>query len=79
MNLREIAKSRLQVAARNHQVGALKRLVRVGKLENEIRIKRGIPFAPVLGAGVFVAVLYGDLYWWLVLALQGVAGSGIIH
>ena len=54
-----------------YQVGALKHLVRAEKLKNKIRIKRGIPFAPVLGAGVFIAVLYGDLYWWLVLALQG--------
>jgi len=52
-----------------YQVGVLKRLVRARKLKNEIKIKRGIPFAPALGAGVFIAVLYGDLYWRLVLAL----------
>ncbi|MDI6884107.1 MAG: prepilin peptidase [Hadesarchaea archaeon] len=46
-----------------YQVGALKRLVRARKLKNEIKIKKGIPFAPALGAGVFIAVLYGDLYW----------------
>ncbi len=46
-----------------YQVGVLKRLVREGKLENSIRIKRGMPFAPALGVGVFIAVLYGDLYW----------------
>ena len=55
-----------------YQVGMLKRLVRARKLKNEIKIKRGIPFAPALGAGVFIAVLYGDLYWRLVLALWGV-------
>jgi hypothetical protein len=55
-----------------YQVGMLKRLVRARKLKNEIKIKRGIPFAPALGAGVFIAVLYGDLYWRLMLALQGV-------
>ena len=55
-----------------YQVGALKRLVHKRKLKNEIKIKKGIPFAPALGAGVFIAVLYGDLYWRLMLALQGV-------
>jgi hypothetical protein len=54
-----------------YQVGMLKRLVRAGKLKNKIKIKRGIPFAPALGAGVFIAVLYGDLYWRLILAFQG--------
>lgn len=54
-----------------YQVGALKRLVRARKLKNEIKIKRGIPFAPALAAGAFIAVLYGDVYWRLVLALQG--------
>ncbi len=54
-----------------YQVGVLKRLVRERKLKNEIKIKKGIPFAPALGAGVFIAVLYGDLYWRFVLALQG--------
>jgi hypothetical protein len=54
-----------------YQVGALKRLVRTRKLKNEIKIKRGIPFGPALGAGVFIAVLYGDLYWRLISALWG--------
>lgn len=54
-----------------YQVGVLKRLVRAKKLKNEIKIKRGIPFAPALAAGAFIAVLYGDVYWRLVLALQG--------
>jgi Flp pilus assembly protein protease CpaA len=54
-----------------YQVGALKRLVRARKLKDEIRIKRGIPFGPALGAGVFIAVLYGDLYWRLISALWG--------
>ncbi len=52
-----------------YQVGKLKRFVRARKLKNEIKIKRGIPFAPALGAGVFIAVLYGDLYWKFVLVL----------
>lgn len=55
-----------------YQVGVLKRLARARKLKNEIKLKKGIPFGPALGAGVFIAVLYGDLYWRFVMALQGV-------
>ena len=54
-----------------YQVRVLKGLVRAKKLENVIRIKKGIPFAPALGAGIFIAVLYGDIYWKLVLGLWG--------
>jgi len=52
-----------------YQVGALKRLVRERKLKNHIRIKRGMPFAPALGLGVFVSVFYGDIYWRIILAV----------
>ena len=54
-----------------YQVKALKRLVVERKLKNEIKIKKGLPFAPALGVGVFIAVLYGDMYWRLMLALLG--------
>lgn len=54
-----------------YQVGALKRLVRDGKLKNEIKIKKGMPFAPALGLGLIIAVFYGDLYWRFVLAFIG--------
>lgn len=46
-----------------HQVGVLRRLVRAHKLKNRIRVKRGVPFAPALGAGLLVGLAYGDLYW----------------
>ncbi len=54
-----------------HQIGSLKILVRDGKLENIIKVKRGLPFAPALGAGVLIAVLYGDLYWQFLLSVFG--------
>ena len=54
------------------QVSELKRLARAGKIEEDhLKIKRGIPFAPALGAGVAVSVLHGDLYWGLIRALSG--------
>lgn len=52
-----------------YQVGALKRLVRERKLKNYIKLKKGIPFAPALGLGVFIAIFYGDLYWELICSL----------
>lgn len=54
-----------------YQVGALKKLVRAKKIKNHIKINRGLPFAPALGIGVFIAVFYGDIYWRLVLLLFG--------
>jgi len=54
-----------------YQVRALKKLVQARKISNHIRIKRGLPFAPALGAGVFIAVFYGDVYWQLVHWLFG--------
>lgn len=54
-----------------YQVGALKRLVRGGKLKNYIKLKKGIPFAPALGLGVAIGIFYGDLYWGFILALTG--------
>jgi len=53
-----------------HQVGALKRLVKRRKLENRIKLKRGMPFAPALGAGTFIGVVYGDIYWAFLSAIS---------
>jgi Flp pilus assembly protein protease CpaA len=54
-----------------YQIGMLKRLVREQRLKNFIRIKKGMPFAPAFGLGVFITVFYGDLYYRLVLTLVG--------
>ena len=54
-----------------YQVGVLKKLALNKKIENNIRIKKGLPFAPALAAGVLIAVFYGDIYWRLVLQLFG--------
>lgn len=53
-----------------HDVEVLRELVRKGKLEDRIRIKKGVPFAPAIGAGVFAAIIYGGLYWRIMLALM---------
>lgn len=45
------------------QVEELQTLVREGKLEDKIKIKKGMPFAPAFGAGVFIGLFYGSIYW----------------
>jgi len=50
------------------QVKNLKRLVRTKKLENRLKVKRGMPFAPLLAVGLLIGVFYGDLYWMILSA-----------
>ena len=50
------------------EIQELKKLVSQGKLEDKIRVKIGMPFAPALAAGLLVAVSLGDLYW-LILSI----------
>lgn len=54
-----------------YQVGVLRRLVRERKIKDELKIKKGMPFAPALAAGVFVTVLFGDIYWQFMIRLFG--------
>ncbi len=60
-----------------YQVGALKKLVRAGKLSDSIRIKKGMPFAPALGAGLLIAVVYGDIYWRIAAWLTGTSAQSL--
>jgi len=55
------------------QVRALRQLVQRGKLKNSIRIKKGMPFAPAFGLGVFITVFFGDIYWYIIGALSGLS------
>jgi prepilin signal peptidase PulO-like enzyme (type II secretory pathway) len=54
------------------QIRVLRKLVAEGRLENRLKVKKGMPFAPSLAAGLLSALLYGDLYWALILGLRGV-------
>lgn len=54
-----------------YQIGVLKKLVREGRIKDELKIKKGMPFAPALAAGVFVTVLFGDIYWQIMIRLFG--------
>ncbi|MGB9613823.1 MAG: A24 family peptidase C-terminal domain-containing protein, partial [Candidatus Margulisiibacteriota bacterium] len=54
-----------------YQIVALRKLVKEGKIKDELRIKKGMPFAPALAAGVFVTVFFGDIYWQFIIGLFG--------
>jgi hypothetical protein len=54
-----------------YQVGVLKRLARGHRLRGTIKLKRGMPFAPALGAGIFIGIFYGDLYLGFLRVLAG--------
>ncbi len=49
------------------EVRELKRLAAEGRIPDKLRVKVGIPFAPVMLAGLVLAALFGDLYWALIL------------
>lgn len=54
-----------------YQVGVLKKLVRSKKTDNRLKIKPGLPFGPALAAGAFILVIFGDIYWTLILSFFG--------
>lgn len=56
---------------REEQIERLRDLVRDGKLENRFLVKKAMPFAPALLLGFLVSILYGDIFWWLVLRMAG--------
>lgn len=47
---------------RDYQIGGLLRLWKEGELERPLKIKRTFPFAPIIAAGTFLAVFFGNLY-----------------
>ena len=52
------------------QIRVLRRLAREGKIKDELKLKRGMPFAPLLATGLVVGIFYGDLYWKLLFAVM---------
>lgn len=48
------------------QIARLRRLVEEGRLKNRMKVKKGMPFAPSLAAGLLSSLLCGDLYWALI-------------
>lgn len=45
------------------QIETLNELVKENKLENEITVKKGMPYGPALFIGLFISVIFGDLFW----------------
>ncbi len=57
-----LANPRRAAGLTKEQIRKLQELVRQGKLKDEIKIKKGIPYGPFLATGFIVGVLFGDLY-----------------
>lgn len=70
---RVLADSRVAAGVTRGQVRALRQLVKRGKLKDSIMIKKGMPFAPAFGLGVFISVFFGDIYWFIVVAISGIS------
>jgi preflagellin peptidase FlaK len=70
---RVLADPRVAAGVTRGQVRALRQLVKRGKLKDSIRIKKGMPFAPAFGLGVFISVFFGDIYWFIVVAISGIS------
>jgi preflagellin peptidase FlaK len=69
---RVLADPRVAAGVTRGQVRALRQLVKRGKLNDSIRIKKGMPFAPAFGLGVFITVFFGDIYWFVVHAISAI-------
>lgn len=69
---RKFSDPRRAAGISRYYVGVLRKLVREGKLEDHIRIKKGTPFAPAIAAGTFAGVFCGGLYWRILLGLWGI-------
>jgi preflagellin peptidase FlaK len=70
---RVLADPRVAAGVTRSQAHALKQLVKRGKLKDSIRIKKGMPFAPAFGLGVFISVFFGDIYWFFIVAISGIS------
>lgn len=46
---------------RGEEIETLRELVAQGKIRDEFRIRRGMPFAPAILIGLMVSLLIGDL------------------
>lgn len=55
------------------QIERLKNLVNEGKLENKFLVRKAMPFAPALFLGFLTSYFFGDVLWWLILKVSGLA------
>jgi Flp pilus assembly protein protease CpaA len=70
-NIRVYADPSRAAGLTRHQVGVLKGLARERKISGTIKLKKGMPFAPALAAGMIIGVVYADFYWILLRAFVG--------
>lgn len=61
MKNRKIIASTKAAGVEKEEINALKKLVREGKLEDRIRIKKSMPFAPAILLGLLISLTIGDI------------------
>jgi hypothetical protein len=59
---RVYANPRRAAGLTKEEIRELKRLAAEGRIPDRLRVKIGIPFAPVMLAGLVLAAVFGDLY-----------------
>ncbi|MFQ6050277.1 MAG: A24 family peptidase C-terminal domain-containing protein [Candidatus Hydrothermarchaeota archaeon] len=58
-----IVSSKSAAGVTQEQIETLNKLVKDGKLEDEIIVKKGMPYGPALFLGLFISMIFGDLFW----------------
>lgn len=66
---RVYANPRRAAGLTREEIAELRRLAAEGRIPERLRVKIGIPFAPVMLAGLVLAAVFGDVYWALILRL----------
>ncbi|MCS4541808.1 MAG: prepilin peptidase [Euryarchaeota archaeon] len=61
-----LANPRVAAGLTAEEIDELQKLVKSGKLENRIKIKKGIPFGPSILLGLLISIIFGDIFWWLI-------------
>lgn len=69
---RILADSRRAAGVSKKEVEKLRSRAEENKIENHIRIRKSIPFGPSFGLGVPIAILLGDIYWFIILNVGGI-------
>ncbi len=67
-----LADSSIAAGVTEEQAEELKKHVEKGDIEDSIRIKQGLPFAPSFGLGVPIAIFLGDIYWLIIERISGI-------
>ena len=61
-----LANPKVAAGLTKEEIEELQKLVKAGKLENWIKIKKVMPFAPAILLGLLISIIFGDVFWWLI-------------